>query len=221
MKLRILDNDRFRSASQYLAAALLSLLFACFLLKLYRADLRVPLHYNGDALLHAMFIKGIVENGWYWQNPSLGAPGDLKMYDFPAVDNSAAVVFWFLSLFSSHPIVILNIFYLLTFPLIAISSLYVFRQFNLSYGASLFGSLLYTFLPYHFMRDESHLFLSAYYFVPLAVMVLLWITSGRLLAGRNVKFVASVVICVLVVRAASIIRSSSVTCCSWQESPPP
>ena len=120
MRPRILDNERFRSASQYLAAALLSLLFVFLLLKLYRADFKVPLHYNGDALLHSMFIKGIIENGWYWQNPRLGAPGDLKMYDFPAVDNSAAVVLKFLSLFSSHPIVVLNLFYLLTFPLITI-----------------------------------------------------------------------------------------------------
>ncbi|HEU4434663.1 MAG TPA: hypothetical protein VFR51_14865, partial [Pyrinomonadaceae bacterium] len=198
MKQRILDNERFRSASQYLAAALLSLLFVFLLLKLYRADFKVPLHYNGDALLHSMFIRSIIENGWYWQNPRLGAPGDLKMYDFPAVDNSAAVVLKLLSLFSSHPIVVLNLFYLLTFPMIAISSLYVLRQFNISYGPALFGSLLYTFLPYHFMRDESHLFLSAYYFIPLVVMVLLWITSGQLSAGRNRKFVLSVVVCVLV-----------------------
>jgi len=198
MKLRILDNERFRSVSQYLAAALLSLLIVLLLLKLYRADFKVPLHYNGDALLHSMFIKGIIENGWYWQNPQLGAPGDLKMYDFPAVDNSAAVVLKFLTLFSSHPIVVLNLFYLLTFPLIAISALYVLRQFNISFGPALFGSLLYTFLPYHFMRDESHLFLSAYYFIPLVVMVLLWIASGQLSAGRNRRFVLSVVICVLV-----------------------
>jgi phosphoglycerol transferase len=198
MQPRILDNERFRSASQYLAAALLSLLIVFLLLKLYRADFKVPLHYNGDALLHSMFIKGMIEHGWYWQNPRLGAPGDLKMYDFPAVDNSAAVVLKFLSLFSSHPIVVLNLFYLLTFPLIAISSLYVLRQFNISFGPALFGSLLYTFLPYHFMRDESHLFLSAYYFIPLVVMVLLWITSGALAAGRNRKFVLGLVICAAV-----------------------
>ncbi|HEX3184423.1 MAG TPA: hypothetical protein VHQ94_06490, partial [Pyrinomonadaceae bacterium] len=193
-----ISNSSSKFAAQYLAAALLSLLIVFLLLKLYRADFKVPLHYNGDALLHSTFIKGIIENGWYWQNPRLGAPGDLKMYDFPAVDNSAAVVLKFLSLFSSHPIVVLNLFYLLTFPLIAISSLYVLREFKISFGPALFGSLVYTFLPYHFMRDESHLFLSAYYFIPLVVMVLLWITSGELSAGRNRKFVLSVVICAAV-----------------------
>lgn len=181
-----------------LIAVVLTLLILCFALKLWRADLRVPLHYNGDALLHAMFIKGVSTNGWYWQNPSLGAPDGLKMYDFPAVDNSAAVVFWFISLFTANAILILNIFYLLTFPLVAVSSLYVFRQFNLPYAPSLFSALLFTFLPYHFMRGESHLFLSAYYFVPLVVLVLLWLTREEPFRLRGFKFVLSIVICVAV-----------------------
>jgi phosphoglycerol transferase len=192
MKQPLLDNQRLRRASEYIAAVLLSLLLMCFVLKLWRADLRVPLHYNGDALLHAMFIRGIIDNGWFWQNPALGAPGGLKMYDFPAVDTSAAIILFLISLFSSNAIVVLNIFYLLTFPLIAISSLYVLRHFNLSYGPSLFSSLLYTFLPYHFMRDESHLFLSAYYFIPLVVMVLLWQTTEK------VRLIPSLVICAAV-----------------------
>ena len=191
MKQPLLDNQRLRRASEYIAAVVLCLLLLCFVLKLWRADLRFPLHYNGDALLHAMFIRGIIDNGWFWQNPFLGAPGGLQMYDFPAVDTSAAILIWLISLFSANAIVVLNIFYLLTFPLITISSLYVFRHFNLPYVPSLFSSLLYTFLPYHFMRDESHLFLSAYYSIPLVVMVLLWLTTEKL------RLLPSIIICVL------------------------
>jgi phosphoglycerol transferase len=192
MKQPLLDNQRLRRASEYIAAVGLCLLLLCFVLKLWRADLRVPLHYNGDALLHAMFIRGIIDNGWFQQNPFLGAPGGLQMYDFPAVDTSAAILIWLISIFSANAIVVLNIFYLLTFPLITIASLYVFRHFNLPYVPSLFSSLLYTFLPYHFMRDESHLFLSAYYSIPLVVMVLLWLTTEKL------RLIPSIIICVLV-----------------------
>src|SRR5687767_6331660 len=189
MKNWFLDNHRLKQASQYIAPIILCALILCFLLKLWRADLRVPFHYNGDALLHAMFIKGIADNGWYWQNPSLGAPNGLQMYDFPAVDNSAAAVLAFIGLFTDHPFLILNIFYLLTFPLVTISSLYVLRRFKLSYAPALFASLLFTFLPYHFMRGESHLFLSAYYFVPHVVMVLLWVASGAFRVNlRDPKF---------------------------------
>src|SRR3954463_12390778 len=122
----MISTERMTRASQYIIAAVLSALVLCFLLKIWRADMRVPFHYNGDALLHAMFIKGIVDNGWYWQNPSLGAPGGLQMYDFPAVDNSAAVVIAVIGLFTKNPFLVLNIFYLLTYPLVTISALYVF-----------------------------------------------------------------------------------------------
>jgi len=198
MKKWFRDKVRIKRASQYIIAAILSALLTCFFLKLWRADLHVPFHYNGDALLHAMFIKGIVDNGWYWQNPRLGAPGGLQMYDFPAVDNSAAVIIAVVGLFTKHPFLVLNIFYLLTFPLVTLSALFVFRQLNLSYAVALFGSLLYTFLPYHFMRGESHLFLSAYYFIPLVVLVLIWVASDQLINLRSRKFILSVVVCVLV-----------------------
>jgi len=207
MKEWLLDTNRLARASQYIAVALLPLPLVCVVLKLWRADLRVPLHYNGDALVHLLFIKGIVENGWYWQNPFVGMPTGLKMYDLPAVDNSDAVILWLISFFSSNAIVVLNIFYLLTFPLIAVSSFYVFRRFNFSFVTSLCCSLLYTFLPYHFMRDESHLFLSAYYFIPLVVMVMLWTASEKFFdhvegqkpkfKPRGGKFILSVVICVV------------------------
>src|SRR5262245_24649660 len=124
MRKWFLDNHRLTRASQYVAAVILCALILCFLLKLWRADFRVPFHYNGDALIHAAFIKGIVENGWYWHNPRLGAPNGLQMYDLPAVDNFAAAIIAVIGLFTTDPFLILNIFYLLTYPLITISSLY-------------------------------------------------------------------------------------------------
>ena len=209
MKNWFLDKQRINRASQYITAAILSALLMCFFFKLWRADLHVPLHYDGDALLHAMFMKDIVDSGWYWQNPRLGAPDGLQMYDFPAVDNSAAVVIAVIGLFTKDPFLVWNIFYLLTFPLVAIFALYVFRQLNLSYATALFGSLLYTFLPYHFMR-RSHLFLAAYYFIPLAVLVLVWVASNQLCSEqssggrrfglnlRSRKLILCILICILI-----------------------
>ena len=197
MNNRLLDNDRIKRASQYLTAAVLCVLILFVFYKLWRADLRVPFQYNGDALLHAMFIRGMIDNGWYWQNPSIGAPNGLQMYDFPAVDNAGAVVLWLISLFTHDAFRVLNIFYLLTFPLVTISALYVLRRFNVPYLIALCCSLLYAFLPYHFMRNESHLFLSAYYLIPLAAMVVLWV-AGAELVWRSQKFVLSAVICVIV-----------------------
>lgn len=192
----IITNERLKRASLYITAAVLCLLILCVFYKIWRADLRVPFYYSGDSLFYSMFIRGTIDNGWYWQNPAIGAPGGLQLYDFPGIDNSVAVLILLLSLFTSNAMLVLNLFYLLTFPLATLASLYVLRQFNLSFAPALLCSLLYAFLPYHFMRNETHLLLSAYYVVPLGVLVVLWIMSEELFT-RSRKFVIAVLICIL------------------------
>ena len=196
MKHRILDNSRIKEASLYITAAALCVLILTYFLKLWRADLRVPFFYASDSIFWLTLTKGIVDNGWYLQNPFVGTPGGLQLYDFPAFDTAVAAILWLFSVFTHNPALIINVFYLLTFPLITIASLYVLRQFDLSFVPSLFCSLLYAFLPYHFLRNESHLILSAYYVIPLAVLVLLWTTTGELLP-RTKKLILSVLICIL------------------------
>ena len=65
----ILNNNRIRQSSQYIAAAALCVLMLCFILKLWQANLRIPFFYSGDCVFWATCIKGVIENGWYWQNP--------------------------------------------------------------------------------------------------------------------------------------------------------
>jgi hypothetical protein len=177
---RFLHKDSLRTIGEYAVAALLSLLAVTWVMQLWRADLRVPFSYTGDAVVYSTFIKGIVDNGWYYHNPFVGVPSGLHMYDFPLPDNFHFLSLKFLSLFTSDHALILNLFFLLTFPLTTLTSLYVFRQFGVSYLPAVLGSILYTCLPYHFLRGEVHLFYSAYYMVPLMVLVILWTYLGQL-----------------------------------------
>ena len=57
------------------------------LLGLGWTDLGVPYLYHYDFLYNSALIKGIVDHGWYLNNPSLGAPGGLAMHDYPEVAN--------------------------------------------------------------------------------------------------------------------------------------
>jgi hypothetical protein len=196
MKIWILNNNRIRQSSQYIAAAALCMLMLCFIIQLWLADLRVPFYYTGDSIFWAMCTKGTIENGWYWQNPFLGAPGILQMYEFPGLDNGVMGLMWLMARVTHNPFVVMNLYYLLSFPLITIASLYVLRHFNLSYVPALFVSLLYAFLPFHFMRNQHHLILNDYYIVPLAIMVVLWITR-ELFPTRSRKFVIGVIISIL------------------------
>lgn len=170
-------NKRLKVITAYLGATLLCILILTWVMKLWHADFNIPFVYGGDALFTGSSIKGIIDNGWYLHNKFIGIPTGSDLYDFPAADNFHQLIVKLLSLFTSNYGLIINLFFLLTFPLTTLTSLYVFRHFKVSYPNSIVGSLLFTFLPYHFLRGESHLFLAAYYMIPLMVMVILWVYS--------------------------------------------
>jgi phosphoglycerol transferase len=72
-----------------------------------------------------------------------------------------------------------NVFFLLTFAAVAVSMFLVLRALGASRGVASVVALLYTYLPYHFARGVPHLFLSAYWVVPLAGYLLLRVASAR------------------------------------------
>jgi phosphoglycerol transferase len=162
-------------------------------MQLWRADFHVPFMYFVDSLFNSIAAKGVIENGWWLHNPSLGAPAGLHYEAYPAPENFHFAVIKLLSVFTSDHALLLNLFYLLTFPLAAITSFYFLRSFKFSFGAALLASLLYAFLPYHFFR-RYHLMMAAYYLVPLMVLVIVWVCLELRLKGW--KIVASIAICV-------------------------
>jgi phosphoglycerol transferase len=193
----------------YPGVAILSLVGVVLVMRLWEADLRLPLTYRAEAIFNAVLVKGVLEHGWHLSNPALSAPTGLDMRDLPMSDNNLhfAMIKGLGLLTPSYPLA-MNLFFLSTFPLTALSALYVFRQFGLATWPSLCGSLLYTFLHFHFARGQHHLFLAAYYLVPLAVMVALWIITGSVSVtgedGRGwewrrdrPKLMASAIVCVL------------------------
>lgn len=199
-----------KTLGQYALTIFLSLLILMWVMKLCRAELNVPFAYFGDSLLYNIAAKGSIEHGWWFHNPSLGAPAGLHYEAYPAMENFHFALMKLISVFTSNHAVVINLFYLLTFPLTAITSLYFFRHFKFSFEPALVGSLLYTFLPYHFFRSY-HLLLAAYYLVPLMVLVVLWISFGeRFLVYvsenhrwpsfdlKNPKAVFSLIVCVVV-----------------------
>jgi hypothetical protein len=166
----------------YIGTALLALGIAAWTMGLWRADLTIPMHlgrFGGDSLFYDMVVKNLVENGRYNSNPFLGAPGQGDLHDFPLPHFIHYFFIWLISLFSKNFALVLNVYFLLTFPLSAVVSLFVFRRFRISYPSAILGSLLFAFLPYHFLRGADQLFFSSYYLVPLMVLVALWLCTGE------------------------------------------
>ena len=175
-------SPAFQAALYYGFIALLCLSIVYGVLGLRNFNPRDPFEYSGDALLHAMAIKAITEHGWYQHIDRLAAPGGLRLEDFPMCDNLCCAVIRVLALFTSNPFLIQSVFYLGLFPVTAVVAAWTFRRFGLSPGSSLLGGMLYSLLPYHFMRGTGHLFLTAYFLVPPVCLVMWWTMRGALLA---------------------------------------
>lgn len=175
-------RSRLATILPYAGAVLLCLVLLNFFFDLSHRSLHYPITAWGlDLPFEAAVVKGILQNGWYMSNPFLGAPQGSQLYDFPMAEAAHVVLIKFLGLFSHDWFIVMNIFYLLGYVLTTISALFVFRQMRLPAFASIPASLIYAFQPYHYVRGEYHLFLTAYYLVPLMVLVLFWLASGETL----------------------------------------
>ena len=162
--------------------------FACgFLaagLRLDQIDLTLPMLDSGDALLILPMIQAQHEGGTHWVNDRLGAPGRQELYDFPVIDHWHFAAVALIDRAVDHPVVAFNVYYLLTYPLAALCAMFAGRCLGLSLPAAGCLGLLYAFLPYHQMRGLSHYFLSAYYLVPLALVVVVNLSLGRVRLRR-------------------------------------
>jgi len=161
----------------YAGVALAASVEAVVVLRLWRADLRVPFNYRGDALFFALMVKTVVDHGWYLTNPQLGAPGVFTLHDFAQAEAFHLAVIKVLSWLSSDWALLFNLYYLAGFPLITLSAFAVLRHFRVAIAPAFVVSLLYAFLPSRLLIGEGHLYLSIFYQVPLGILAALWVAG--------------------------------------------
>ncbi len=164
----------------FLVVALFGAMF-----QIWKIDFDIPiLSYNNDGLFSIFIIKSVIDTGWYLSNERVGLPyltDIFRFYDFPMQsDLFHILVVKFFTYFSSNPFRVANCFYIASFAMVSATSFIALRALKISVFVSSGVSILYAFLPYHFVRGTWHLFLSNYMVVPLSVMVSMWIASDKI-----------------------------------------
>lgn len=148
-----------------------------WLFKVWEIPLRRPFLYQRDGLAQLAEIKGILENGWYQLNPHVGYPVGFDHRDFPiGADNLQWAIVKFIGFFSHDAVLVTNLYYFLSFVLVALTAYFVTQYLGVSRRLSFVVAILYTFLPYHFMRGTWNLSLAAYFTVPISCLltILVW-----------------------------------------------
>lgn len=173
-------DDRLKSeVLLYVLTFVLAVVLAFVSLELWRADLRIPISPGGDeTLVQGVVIRPLVSQWWYLNNPDLSAPSGLHMQDYPTgTDTVHILILKLMAATTRDSAMTVNLFYLFTFPAIALSMLFAARYSRLRRPVALAIALLYAFAPYHFIRGEGHLLLSAYFMLPIGLVVALRVDS--------------------------------------------
>lgn len=167
-------------------SASLALAGVTAVLRLWKAHLNVPISSAGDVMLSLMVVKNMQVTGWYQGTPELGAPfgQDLTAYPSSVGDFWHMVTLKALSLFLS-PAATVNVFFVAGFAVIAAVAYGCLRLLSVSRPFACALGAVYAFLPFHFLRGESHLLLSTYYSLPIACVVAVWLYNGRLALRAN------------------------------------
>ncbi len=184
--LRVRNRGEIAAAA---GAAVLATAAGFWVLRLWNANIEVPFLVGTDATLNLAVIKDVITHGWFLTNPNLAAPFGQELYDFPAWsgDSFYLLIIKLLGIPFGNPAVVMNIYFLLGFPLVAITSFAVLRRLGISIGVAIVCAVLYTELPSHFYRGELHIFLGAYFMVPICCYLVLALLAGEELFGRGQK----------------------------------
>ncbi len=135
-------------------------------------DWHVPFRYiDGDFFYAVSFVKRLIEGAWYFNTERVGFPFGGELLDYPASDAGNFAVLKILATLTHDLALTFNLYILLAFPVIAVASYWTLQKLQLTKISSLAGAVLFTFLPFHFIRlvSHAHIFLCWYPSVPLYI----------------------------------------------------
>ena len=141
-----------------------------FLFQLWSFHPFIPISYDGDGLLTLNGLRNIQLHGWYWSTSNLGAPFGQDLHDFPAVaDNLHLLLLWLGIKLFRNAFLVFNLYFFGTYVLTSIFGYIGSRMLRIAPPAAVLIGVAYAFIN---QQGPGHLFLTAYWAIPLWVALL-------------------------------------------------
>ena len=175
---RIVTRLRHRDVLGAAGAALLGLIVGVTSLRFWEWRPGVPVSLDGDSPLVLTQLRDILVNGWYWSNDTIGFPLGQNASFFPELNVVHILGVKVLGLFSSDPTTVGTLYFLLGYPLAAVTAYLLARSQRLVLPAAVVVGVLFAAAPGHAERFE-HLWLASYWTLPPALWVVIEVARGR------------------------------------------
>jgi len=176
----IKEHFKKNRVEYFSVAILLALTFIVMIVffKLWNMDITVPTTYSGgdDAGL-LVNAKMFTQQGWCLSTNRLGAPFSGDYYDFTAnvMHNFDLITLKIFAMISGNAAVAFNLEFFSIFIFAALISYFVMRELKIANWIAICGSLTFAFSPFIIMRGTQHIVLSTCYFIPLSILLCIWI----------------------------------------------
>jgi phosphoglycerol transferase len=149
-------------------AILITSIAVVLIYQLWDLHPRVPILYSGDGLLTLNGLRNMRFGSWYWSTDKLGAPFGQDLHDFPAVaDNLHLVILWIGVKLFRDEVLTFNLYFFGSYVLTTMGGYVGARMLRLNRPAAVLIGVTYSFLPYHYIQGPGHLYLAAYWAIPL------------------------------------------------------
>ncbi len=133
---------------------------------------------GGDML--STYVNAEVWQGFkYRVTDQFGYPLGMNLNYFPGIDITENTFAQIITLLTGKPFIGINLLVLVTFPLVAFLSYFLFRMTGLTGALAIAGAVAFSLLPYHFGRALGHTYLATLYSAVTGMAFVLLIGSGR------------------------------------------
>lgn len=139
-------------------------------------DYRVPLAFQGDALLHLAQARATIDTGWWWTNPSIGAPSVHNALLFPPGGNVDQVFVRVVGLLWPEAASAVTMAWFVMIMLSGLSAAWCLRRLGVSEPGAWVSGALFALSPFAFYRHTAHFNLMPY-LVPFAATAALTLAT--------------------------------------------
>jgi hypothetical protein len=167
----------WRAVAGPLVTALTALAAAVQALRLWDWRPGLPLSLSGDAPPVLLQVREFMGGSWFGIDSVVGAPFGFNSAWFPTGNAVHLPLIRLLGLFSNSPATVATAFFVLQFPLAALAAYWLAGQLGISRPLSVSVGVLFAVLPGHQLWF-GHLWLAAYWVVPLALWLVIRVGRG-------------------------------------------
>lgn len=148
------------------------------LMDLSQLDINIPMSYfGGDDMGVLVNAKQFTEQGWNMTSDRLGTPFTVQYYDFTSsmMHNVGLLIMKIFAVITGSAAAAMNLTYLSIYFMAGIISYFVMRNIKINCWINALASSVFAVSPYMLYRNIGHIVLTECYFIPLSILICLWI----------------------------------------------